>query len=316
MAEPDSRPTTLWYLRRGNAVKGPFPASQIAKYVLLGRVHQTDEVSQDQQQWRQVAEVPALVPPAVKESASAEALRTLRQREDERSGHERRDGVEPPPTGTEQRHAGRRERRGAESETVIRHRRQKAELLDTLRAGSEKERRSWRWIVPAAVVLALALVALGVFLGPATVEDTPDCSARAGPGVNWNNCTLDGLEARDANLEGARIRNARLRDADLLNANLQAADLAYTDFANADLGYADLSRADLKGATLTGADLTNADLTGADLSYAILRDARLGDAVITGARLSGAVWPDHRVCGRDSVGECRAPAAGGEGESR
>lgn len=311
MAESNSGPATLWYVRRGNAVKGPFPASQIAKYVLLGRVHQTDEVSRDREQWRQVAEFPHLLPPAVKAGASAEELRMLRQREDERSGHERRDGAEPPPAGAEQRQPGRPERRGAEPETVIRHRRHKAELLDALRADSEKERRSWRWIVPAAVILALGLVALGIVLGPATVKDIADCGAPPGPGVNWNNCTMDGLEARDADLEGARIRNARLRDADLLNANLRGADLAYTDLAKADLGYGNLERADLKGATLTGADLTNADLAGADLSYANLRDARLGGAVITGTLLSGAVWPDGTICGRGSVGECRAPDSGG-----
>lgn len=314
MAEPNTNTGTLWYVRRGDAVKGPFRASQIARYVLLGRVHRSDEVSRDRQRWRQVAEFPNLMPAAVHEGASAEELQMLRQREDERSGHDRRDGAEAPPAGVEQRQPGRPERRDAESDAVIRHRRQKAALLDTLRAGSERERRSWRWIVPAVLVLAVGLVTLGFVLGPATVEDAADCGAAPGPGVNWNNCTMDGLEARDAELEGARIRNARLRDADLLNANLRGADLAYTDFAKASLGYADLSRADLKGATLTGADLTNADLTGADLSYANLRDARLGGAVITGTLLSGAVWPDGRICGRDSVGECRVVTAGGGGE--
>ncbi|MDZ7754157.1 MAG: pentapeptide repeat-containing protein [Gammaproteobacteria bacterium] len=312
MAESNSNPATLWYVRRGTTVKGPFPASQIAKYVVLGRVHPSDEVSQDQQKWHKVAEFPSLVPPAVKESATSTEQRMLRQREDERSGHDRRHIEESLAEGVEQRRPGRPERRGEEPETVIRHRRQKAALLDTLRSGSEMERRSWRWIAPAAVILVAGLVALGFLLGPATVKDTPDCGAPPAPGVNWNNCTMDGLEARDAELEGARIRNARLRDADLLNANLRAADLAYTDFAKANLSYADLSHADLKGATVTAADLTNADLTGADLSYANLRDARLGGAVITGTLLSGAVWPDGRTCGRDSVGECRVVAPAGE----
>ena len=77
----------------------------------------------------------------------------------------------------------------------------------------------------------------------ATIEVTPDMSARIklGLAVKW------------ARKNGAKLREADLRDADLSDA--------------------DLSDAYLRGADLRDADLSDADLRGADLSGADLRDA-------------------------------------------
>lgn len=307
MAEESAEATTHWYVRRGTTVKGPFPASQIAKYVLLGRVGLGDEVSQDRRSWRRVRDVSRLVPEAMRRGADREELQMLRQGEDERSGRERRHR-RPPPAEADLQPRGP-DRRGAESEAMVRHRRQKAELLERLREGSEKERRSRRWILPASVVAVAVVVALGFLIGPTSVGDAPDCTLGPAPGVNWNNCSQDLLKARNADLTGARIRNASLREADLLGAGLAGADLAYTDLTKANLSYGNLQGADLKGATLKAADLTYADLTGADLSYADLRGASLGGAETSGAVLAGTVWYDGTTCARDSVGRCRPAAA-------
>lgn len=306
MAEETPRPAQ-WFVRRGTTVKGPFPASQISKYLVLGRIRTSDEVSSDREQWCTVAEVPGLVPRELREGAGEEELQRLRQREDERSGVERRAAGEPPPDGEDQRQEDG-ERRRPEPEAMLRHRRQKAELLNRLREGSERERRSRRWILPAILGVTVAVVITGVMMGPSITVEDPNCEAAPAPGVNWNNCTLELLEARESDLSGARIRNARLREADLMGATLEGADLAYTDLTKANLGYTDLSGADLKGATLEAADLTYADLTGADMSYADLKNASLGGAVITGTIFSGAVWHDGRTCARDSVGGCRQAA--------
>lgn len=308
MAEQEPQAATLWYVRRGGAVKGPFPASQISSFVVLGRIRAGDEVSSDQEKWRKVGEIPGLIPKVVREGTDGEELQVIRQREDERTGIDRREEPAAVPADGDQRRPGNPDRRRDEPDAIIRHRRQKALLLDTLREGSEKERRSRRWIMPVTIALTLAVIITGVVIGPTSLDDAPDCAAAPGPAVNWNNCTMDLLKAREADLAGARVRNAKLRDADLLGANLAGADLAYTDLAKANLSYVDLKGADLKGATLQGADLTYADLTGADLSYANLKDARLGGAIITGTLFSEAVWHDGRICARESVGQCAGAA--------
>jgi len=54
------------------------------------------------------------------------------------------------------------------------------------------------------------------------------------------------------------------------------------------------------GCKLYGADLRSGDLAGANLSGADLSSANL-----TGADLSGTIMPDYRVCGANSIGECK-----------
>jgi len=49
---PDKKAISqIWYTRRGSEVKGPFPIGQIRRYVLLGRIRETDEVSTDGETW-------------------------------------------------------------------------------------------------------------------------------------------------------------------------------------------------------------------------------------------------------------------------
>lgn len=294
MSEERSPPSAGWYVRRGRQVRGPFPARQVAKYVLLGRVKQGDEASRDQQHWQRIADVPALMPKAIREGAGPEVLQQLRQREDER-------GARPAAADA----APRPERRQApEPESMQLHREHKAKLIQDLREKSVRERRFTRIVVPVAVVLALGLLVLGMLLRPTEPVSEPNCAAAAAPGVNWNNCNLEQLVAANQQLPGLLARNSNLREANLMGAVLSGADLAYSDLSQANLGYADLKGAALKGANLRGADLTYADLTGADLTYADLKGARLGGAVVEGSDFSGAVWPDGRVCAAGSVAGC------------
>ena len=302
MAEGDPTPGSLWYVRRGSRERGPFTAAQISKYVLLGRVRTSDEISLDRAAWKPVQEEPAVLPPAMRGDAPPEALERLRIREDERRGIDRRRGpdAEPAPEGERRNES---ERRAPEPEQIIRHQQRKARFLQQLRQRRDTSRDAWIGLGVALVVI----VGLALLLGAPEEESTPDCQAPPGPNVNWSNCRLESLEAPRAELPGALLRNARLRDANLQAAHLAGADLAYAELAKADLSYADLGGAVLKGAMLQGADLTYANLAGADLSYADLRDARIGGAELEGAVLGDAIWLDGRVCPRGAVGVCAPP---------
>ncbi len=297
MSEEPSNPSAGWYVRRGSQVRGPFPARQVSKYVLLGRIRQSDEVSRDQQHWQRLADVPSLIPEAVRSGASEEVIQQQRRREDERGAGAGQGGEGGPAPGVERRTT-------PEPESMQQHRQHKAQLIRDLREDSARERRFTRVAIPLAVAAAAGLLVLGVQLRPVQEGGEPDCAAAAAPGVNWSNCNLEQKEAAKADLEGARVRNANLREADLMGSTLEGADLAYSDLTRANLGYADLTGAGLKGATLRGADLTYADLSGADLTYADLTRAQLGGAELEGADLSGAVWPDGRTCAGGSTGGC------------
>lgn len=130
------------------------------------------------------------------------------------------------------------------------------------------------------------------------------CDVNPGPGVQWRNCRLDGLQAVAADLRGLSGLNLSMRGARLERARLARADLRYADLDASGLGYADLSGADLLGANLRGADLIYADLRGANLAFSNLKDARIGGAVLRDARLSGAIWIDGRRCAEPSIGVC------------
>ena len=74
----------LWYVRRNRQVKGPFPSAQVSRFVLLGRIRETDELSSDQKVWVPLPGLPELIPQAVRDGAGEEVLKSLRRGEDER----------------------------------------------------------------------------------------------------------------------------------------------------------------------------------------------------------------------------------------
>jgi hypothetical protein len=301
----EEAPPGLWYVRRKGAVRGPFPAAQIKRYVLLGRVSESDEMSEDQVSWRPLFELPELIPEAIRHSADRKTLEVLRRREDERSGTDRRSDDGPLPAAIRERRSGK-DRRAPETATAIARQAAKSRLIQQGRRRREDYRPLWM-----GTVLALVLIfTLGFWLVPAPDEDGPDCEAPPRPQVNWSNCRLEDLNAARQDLTGAKVRNAKLRQANLLGARLAGVDLAYSDVVKANLSYANLHGATLKGANLLGADLAYADLSDADLSYANLTGAVLGGAVLSGTQLDNAVWVDGSLCARGSVGQC-VPAVDG-----
>lgn len=291
----------IWYTRKRGDTKGPFPTGMVRRFVLLGRLDQDSEVSPDGRVWLRLGDVARLVPEEVKHLDTPEGLEKLllaRLREDERRRDRR---LESDGAHTERRRGP--DRRSPEPELLVarRHAREKAWQA----AGSSAPRiRPWTVV---GLLLAGLLIA-GIYAGLSS-PDQPlpvrNCDAPAAPGVDWGNCSMEGVALDGAALGGARVDNADLHGARLRGADLSGANLAYSNLGTADLRYADLSKAILLGTGLRSADLGNAILENADLAYADLRGANLGGARLQGARLGQAIWIDGRVCASDSVGECR-----------
>jgi hypothetical protein len=289
-----------WYTRRDGVVRGPYPETQISRYILLGRIRDTDELRPGEGEWRAVSGYPEVIPEVMKLPATKESRQRLlleRMRLDERRPGSRREAGPDEPSGA---CAGFPERRRAEAPEPLGYR--------ELEAPSPRGNRGGGRPYICTLVL-IVLTGLGFLLSypaqHAESDTTSDCSARPTPGVNWNNCDLSGMQSAGADLLGARMRNARLDGAQLRQARLAGADLRYASLDLSNLEAADLSGANLRGVALRGSDLRYAKLVEANLSYANLSGARLEGADLRGAILDHSIWVDRHACTAGSVGVCR-----------
>lgn len=312
----------LWYMRRGMEVRGPYPAGQISRYILLGRIKESDELSTDQHNWQAVSQVPVLIPEEMKadldDAQAAERLMIARMREDERSARDRRGPTEGAPAAERRRESDRRDE---EEREFVRHREVKTAITEAL----QENKQSYFLRGVLATLFLVAVISGAWYYQPWQPTESIDCNALPQPWVNWSNCLMEGVQLAGADLRGARLRNANLSGADVRGAQLGGADLAYTSLAGAKLGTAhlnqaamlganlrnaDVSRADLSGANLAyavlkGADLSGANLRGADLTNADLQGAKIEGADFTSAKLAQAVWVDGSICPPTAVGECK-----------
>lgn len=289
----------LWYVRKDGRIRGPFPAGQIAREILLGRIRDNDELSTDREHWRLLSALPQLVPEVMQRTDTAEGRQHLllaRLREDERM-HDRRGPVHAP-ADSSQRHG---DRRTVESFDVVAHR----ERVTRWAAEENKEERNL--LLPAAVIMITLFILVTYFLWyrPAPPLAERDCQAAPAAAVNWSGCEMPARNLSRADLSRANLSNTILKAADLHGAQLRAADLSYANLENANLHSADLRAANLKGASLRGANLSLGDLRDADLGYANFQAANLNGVNLSGAKLGRAIWIDGRVCATGSVGECR-----------
>ena len=293
----DTSKNMLWFMRRDGEVRGPFPRAQITRYILLGRIHPTDELSLDRSSWQSVAEV-AEVQPTGLESEESQVL-ALR-RADERLAEDRR-ASQSAAKNAEFSNRRKGDRRRDEPDLVVQHREVKTRHFKEAPTQRETVLSKALFVL---VLLVLVLVAMHLYT-PAPVEDTLHCGDPAAAGVSWDNCHKEGIDLVAKDLHGAHIKNADLSGAHLRGTKLGGSDLSYTNLSVADLSYSDLGKALLVGAGLRNADLSYANLRGADLSYADLRGANLGAADLTGAKLDNAIWTDGKECAAGSVGECK-----------
>lgn len=297
---------SLWYIRSGDDISGPFPVAQLSQYVELGRLGPDDWVSQDGVSWLTVAEcgqfdtalevfAKSHAPVSTSDDGATywarERALARRRWVDERT----QIGQTPP---------DRPESRAGEPLALY------ALRQDHLQTEAQTRQAVRRRITYRHALVALTLIVIvagAVWYGqsrqpePTVARLIPraDCAASASAEVSWQGCdkrwaVLAGADLRDARLDGVRLDGADLRRADLRYANLRGASLRGVN---------------LGGAKLIGADLTKADLTGADLSEAVLDYATLSGAHLSGVRLfrtrfGKAVWPDGRLCAPQSVDVC------------
>jgi hypothetical protein len=294
--EESSKSVTL-YTRRDGVVKGPFPAGQITRYVLLGRVRPSDEVSEDKHLWTRVDQREDLMPEVMTLDLSIPENRE-RYEAARRWADERR-----VPHGEEAEFSP--DRRKPEAEEVLAYRQTREEVIAT-----PPRRQSRGTLILLSTVVILAVVIGGALIWtPEPPQIIPDCKAVAGPGVVWDNCHKDGMELQGLDLHDAHIRNASLSGISAQNTNFSNGQLQYTRFNLAKLSGANFHSAKLVGASFQDADLRGADFRGADLSYANLTDAILEDAKLEGAKLDHAYWIDGSLCAKGSVGRCEMSTA-------
>ncbi|MFK8078395.1 MAG: DUF4339 domain-containing protein [Granulosicoccus sp.] len=76
-----------WYVQKGSRVQGPFSTNEVGRFLLLGRVRNTDRVSRDGELWEPVTQVPELIPEELLNLQSDEGWNqflNVRKVEDER----------------------------------------------------------------------------------------------------------------------------------------------------------------------------------------------------------------------------------------
>jgi uncharacterized protein YjbI with pentapeptide repeats len=291
-----------WYIRRGGDVKGPYPAGLVSRYILLGRVKESDEVSSNGTDWLVVANVPDLIPQILKGDNSdpvvLERIQAARRWADERS-RDRRAGKQGQAAIQENRQGN--DRREMEQFPVVEHRLRRASRDQEFLRDAQG-----RWTI--LIVAGTVAVAAGIFFlfyQPPPPQSGPDCQSPAVPDVNWSNCVLDGVRLEGRDLSRGKLYSASLTGASLRKSRLRGSDLSYAALSIADLQGADLREANLTGANLRQAKLGNARLDNADLSYANLTGADLTGASLANAKLGNAIWTDGRRCLPRSVTDCQ-----------
>ena len=292
-----------WYVRRGSAVQGPYASRQIARYLLLGRIRQTDRVSVDGELWQGLSEIPHLIPDEMKDLESEEGrarFLAAHLRADERGGEKAMSEAEVEMPGWR----GHKERRHGSVVDEFDYVRQLAARYVDLRKRSGDLHPVL--ISGAAVIVLVTAGLLFTVLydsGRSSLTGS-QCGVQPRAHVNWAYCVKDKLSLHKADLRGAILRYVSMREADLSSAQLGRADMSYSKFSNANLSQADLRAASMVGAALDNATLVRSDLAGADLSQANLSGADLRGSDLQGAILDGAVWTNGRICRDGSVGHC------------
>jgi hypothetical protein len=315
---------TLWYTRRGKEIRGPFPVKQITRYILLGRISESDYLSTDQRKWTLVSDLPEFIPEEMQADLSVaenrEKLRLAKLREDERKAGDRRQTAQEQFDNDLRYRRSGDERREGEPIEVLRHREIKTETARII----SKKPASYRLHFLALLAIIALIISVAIVTTPEQELAINNCNEPPRVAVNWSNCRMDGIHLSAVDLARANLKNTTLVGADLSGANLNEARMSYVNLLQAkiengnlsnatmigavlrktDLRNAKLRNSDLSYAILHEADLSNADLSNANLTHAVLNGANLTNTNLTGAVLDKAVWVDNRVCAPGSVGKC------------
>lgn len=298
----DGKVKQLWYLRRNDVVRGPFPAGLISRYVLLGRIKTHDQLSSDGQTWKSITELPSLIPDVMRadlnDPQARQRLLAARRWANERQVAD----AKALSKSDERRESGK-----DAAEIIDRHEEhfEHHGLLEEHFAELKRERR--KNVLLTLLIVSVVGLVIGLFITEykAPPKVTIDCAAAPTQGINLSNCFLQGASLVGLNLQQAQLVNANLTAADLHDSDLQGADMSYAVLTMANLQRADLRGANLKGVNLKGALLQQVQLSGADMSYVDLTGARIDQAILDNVMLDHARWIDGRQCAPGSRGHCR-----------
>jgi hypothetical protein len=152
-----SNNSSMWYARRNGTVRGPFTDEYLARYILLGRIRLTDEISLDRIRWRLLRESPELFPEELRRLSSWEDYQRLvvaRMKVDERVSERREDqGKIPRSSAKERREVSDRRRFDSDAEFFRYH------LLDEIPCNpyevNKRHGRSLRTFLLATLLVTL-----------------------------------------------------------------------------------------------------------------------------------------------------------------
>jgi hypothetical protein len=250
MNPPDQQSSEVWFTKHEAMVSGPVTEARIRQLLLEGALELTDEISLDRQSWRQISQVPSVVPLQLRaQSGDKEAIAKVEAREQLRV----RDRA--------------RMRRLPVVPLMVTLLIVGLALLVSLLIGiPEPEDTPQCEQLPAAGVNWRNCLLLGVDVGSASLA-----------GANLNSAVLRQGRFTATNLSGA----------DLSYADLRQADLRYAQLRHAIIVGANLQRADLRDADLQGSNLRFADLTGSRIDGVVWEAVRLDGAIWIDGRSCG-----------------------------
>lgn len=298
MIQNHHKGTQSWYMRRGERIEGPFPAGLISRYLILGRIRTTDELSTDKESWKQVSEIDEVMPDVLQadleDAYHRQRLMAAKRWEDEREMRDRRGNSELL-LGKDRRRADRRD-----PETISEFEKR----IDREDEATNTKTNERRTVGLVALLFLVALLAVFLLNKPKVDVDVVECDSPPRPGIDWSNCFMNGSAFPGADLTSAKMPNMKLAGSIFTGSQMVRADLSYTDLSVSNLRNVDFQNALMVGVNLQGSDLSDSNLSGADMTYADLSGANLDGVIFKNTRLGNAIWIDGNLCDRESVGRC------------
>lgn len=267
-----------WFCRIDGEAFGPLSLTQILHYIILQRVGEDDEVSNDGTNWQPLKQAKMLDPKAVMGLKGVLSEQDLAYLEASQAWRDEHLSVATEDDESDDQFS-RLRRRGVSKRNPV---------------------------IGYVVIIALiaVVVAASLMVPRSDIEIVPDCTTAPAPEINWSNCRFEKAIFSNRDLQAATLRNAFMAGSNLQASNLSNADIAYANLSLTNLKGTRFDGADLRGVNLRRADLRRASLVGADLSFADMTGANLTGANLEGTVLSNTIWTDGKICKQGSVGRC------------
>ena len=263
-----------WYLKKNNKITGPFAKGLIQQYIILGRIHANDLVSQNKESWRKVSSIADLIPDQIKyknEKNYTERLKAAKRWADDRG-----------------------DARGEIKESFNQRKNVTHIAIHTL---------GLKTLTFFILLLTLGLGAAFYFT-PENQAELVNCQLKPVPSIILDGCDLSGKNFANLDMQYTSLKNTQMIKTNLNQAILSHSQMQYSQLDKSNLSGAKLNNADLTAVSLTESVLHNTDLSYANLSYANLKGAKAKDVKLKGTILSKTVWFNGKICASTSIGRC------------